>query len=114
MVSHWAWSDEGWMKFIYCLSVDTNTGQVVVDNSPNTTLVCLGYKDFGGSGVVHVLAGTCAIIGCYFMGPRKGRFTADGKPGENIQGHSVPLTALGGYILIFGFLAFNGGSQVLQ
>ncbi len=25
--------------------------------------------------------------------------------------HSVPLAALGGFILIFGFFAFNGGSQ---
>ena len=38
------------------------------------------------------------------------RFT-DGKPVE-IPGHSVPLAGLGGFILVFGFLAFNGGSQV--
>ena len=25
--------------------------------------------------------------------------------------HSVPLVALGAFILIFGFFAFNGGSQ---
>ena len=30
---------------------------------------------------------------------------------NNVQGHSVPLAGLGGFILIFGFLAFNGGSQ---
>ena len=30
---------------------------------------------------------------------------------KEIQGHSVPLAGLGGFILIFGFLAFNGGSQ---
>ena len=29
-----------------------------------------------------------------------------------MPGHSVPLAGLGGFILIFGFLAFNGGSQV--
>ena len=29
----------------------------------------------------------------------------------NFPGHSVPLTALGAFILILGFLAFNGGSQ---
>ena len=29
-----------------------------------------------------------------------------------MPGHSVPLAALGGFILIFGFFAFNGGSQV--
>ena len=35
----------------------------------------------------------------------------NGKP-VNIPGHSVPLAGLGGFILVFGFLAFNGGSQV--
>ena len=30
---------------------------------------------------------------------------------NNVPGHSVPLAGLGGFILIFGFLAFNGGSQ---
>ena len=32
------------------------------------------YFDFAGSGVVHLLGATCSIIGCYFMGPRIGRF----------------------------------------
>merc|ERR550517_375437 len=31
---------------------------------------------------------------------------------KTIEGHSVPLAALGGFILLFGFLAFNGGSQL--
>ena len=29
-----------------------------------------------------------------------------------MPGHSVPLAALGGFILFFGFVAFNGGSQL--
>ena len=28
-----------------------------------------------------------------------------------ITGHSLPLVSLGGFILIMGFMAFNGGSQ---
>ena len=39
------------------------------------------------------------------------RFDEKGNPVE-IPGHSVPLASLGGFILLFGFLAFNGGSQV--
>ena len=74
-------------------------------------LVDLGYNDFAGSGIVHLLGGVCALVGCYFIGPRRGRFTKDGKP-IDMPGHSVPLAALGGFILLFGFLAFNGGSQV--
>ena len=30
----------------------------------------LRYADFAGSGVVHVLGGTCALVGCWFIGPR--------------------------------------------
>merc|ERR1719233_2308912 len=85
-VSHWAWDGAGWLAEIGY------------------------YKDFAGSGVVHLLGASCAIIGCYFMGPRRGRFNKKGEP-IDMPGHSVPLAGLGGFILIFGFLAFNGGSQ---
>ena len=71
----------------------------------------LDYNDFAGSGIVHVLGGTCALVACYMIGPRKGRFSEEGNPNK-MSGHSVPLAALGGFILIFGFLAFNAGSQV--
>jgi len=74
-------------------------------------LVDLGYNDFAGSGIVHLLGGVCALVGCFFIGPRRGRFTKDGTP-IDMPGHSVPLAALGGFILLFGFLAFNGGSQL--
>jgi len=43
------------------------------------------------------------------MGPRIGRFkqSFDG----NIKSHNVPMVAIGFFVLTFGFLAFNGGSQ---
>ncbi|PAV62526.1 hypothetical protein WR25_00153 [Diploscapter pachys] len=44
------------------------------------------------------------------MGPRIGRFNEDNSESLELKGHSVPFTALGGFILMFGFLAFNGGS----
>ena len=34
------------------------------------SLLTLSYADFAGSGVVHVLGGTCALVGCWFIGPR--------------------------------------------
>ena len=57
------------------------------------------------------IGGVCALIACAFVGPRLGRFTKQNKP-LGMPGHSVPLAGLGGFILLFGFLAFNGGSQV--
>jgi len=50
-------------------------------------------------------------VSCYIIGPRKGRFNSDGTAND-MPGHSVPLAALGGGILLVCFLAFNGGSQV--
>ena len=42
------------------------------------------------------------------LGPRKGKYTADGiKP---ILGHSMPLAAIGVFLLFFGWFGFNGGS----
>ena len=34
-------------------------------------------------------------------------------PDPGIAGHSIPFISLGAFILIFGFFAFNGGSQVI-
>ncbi|ESO95416.1 hypothetical protein LOTGIDRAFT_188698, partial [Lottia gigantea] len=87
VVTHWVWYGEGW-------------------------LLTLGYLDFAGSGVVHVLGGIAAFVAAFFLGPRKGRFHKSSKTVAPIRGHSVPLAALGGFILLFGFLAFNGGSQL--
>ena len=74
-------------------------------------LLNLGCHDFAGSGGVHLLGGVAALVGCYLIRPRKGRFTQDGKP-IKIPGHSMPLSALGGFFLVIGFLAFNGGTKV--
>ena len=52
---------------------------------------------------------TFYLSGAYILGPRIDRFRD--KKSTYISGHSIPLIALGGFILIFGFMAFNGGSQ---
>lgn len=83
-VSHWAWHPDGWLNV-------------------------LGFRDFAGSGVVHLLGGACALAGCVFLGPRRGRFV-NGQV-QDISGHSTPLTGVGALILAAGFLGFNGGSQ---
>ena len=33
-----------------------------------------GYYDFAGSGIVHMVGGTCGLIGAIAAGPRRGRF----------------------------------------
>jgi Amt family ammonium transporter len=74
----------------------------------------VGFHDFAGSTVVHMVGGISALIGAKFLGPRIGKYekTKDGKYGKPraIPGHSVTLGALGVFILWFGWFGFNGGS----
>ena len=69
----------------------------------------LGYIDYAGSGVVHLCGAVCAFMGAWLMGPRAGRFRDNQM--VSMPGHSVPLAALGGLILVFGFLAQNVGKH---
>ena len=63
---------------------------------------------------VNFISAVCALVGCVLMGPRHGRFDkTDGHP-IAMPGHSVPLSALGGLILVFGFFACNGTKRVLK
>ena len=61
--------------------------------------------------IIFFSLAVCALVGCVLMGPRIGRFDKKGNP-VPMPGHSVPLSALGGLILIFGFFACNGTKQV--
>ncbi len=86
VVSHWVWDSRGW-------------------------LAELGYSDFAGSGVVHMLGGVAALAGVLVVGPRIGKYGDDGKP-RAIPGHSLTLGALGVMILWFGWYGFNAGSTL--
>lgn len=71
----------------------------------------LGFHDFAGSTAVHLVGGVAALVGAKIVGPRIGKYTKDGKP-RAIPGHSLPLGALGVFILWFCWFGFNGGSTV--
>ena len=69
------------------------------------------FHDFAGSSIVHMTGGCAAVMGAYFLGPRKGKYSADGKP-QTIPGHSIPFAILGCFILLVGWYGFNPGSQL--
>jgi Amt family ammonium transporter len=68
-----------------------------------------GAVDFAGSGVVHAMGGVAAFWGAKILGPRIGKFGKDGKP-RAIPGHHLPMAMLGTFILLVGWMGFNGGS----
>lgn len=73
------------------------------------TLDNLGFSDFAGAGVVHLAGASAALAGVLLLGPRKGKYHADGSIGA-IPGANLPLAALGTLILWMGWFGFNGGS----
>lgn len=63
VVAHWAWGQGGWAN---------------PRNESGDLLFECGVVDFAGSGVVHITGGLAALIGVIILGPRAGRFNADG------------------------------------
>jgi Amt family ammonium transporter len=68
-----------------------------------------GFTDFAGSGIVHMAGAAAALAAVLVLGPRKGKYTADGKINA-IPGANLPLATLGTFILWMGWFGFNGGS----
>jgi ammonium transporter, Amt family len=68
-----------------------------------------GAVDFAGSGVVHAMGGVAAFWGAKILGPRIGKFNKDGSPNA-IPGHHLPMAILGTFVLLVGWMGFNGGS----
>lgn len=94
--------------FIYPLVVHwTWGGGLIADISIGDAV----YSDFAGSGIVHMTGGVAALVGAIFLGPRIGKFAADGTP-RAITAHSIPFAVLGMFILFFGWFGFNPGSQL--
>lgn len=82
--AHWVWGPDGW-------------------------LTAMGFHDFAGSAVIHFVGGLTALIGAKLLGPRIGKFNKDGSP-NGIPGHSLTISALGVFILWFGWYGFNGAA----
>ena len=74
----------------------------------------IGFHDYAGSCAIHMVGGIAALIGAAILGPRIGKYVtnASGKVTKvnAIPGHSIPLGALGVFILWLGWYGFNGAA----
>ncbi|CAD7695065.1 unnamed protein product [Ostreobium quekettii] len=98
VVVHWAWSSEGWLSAFRDVNHD-GEHEIVFEKS-------VGLIDFAGSGVVHMTGGGAALMAAIILGPRYGRFAADGSV-IDLPGSSIAFTTLGVLILWFGWYGFN-------
>ena len=77
-------------------------------------LSALGFHDYAGSCAIHMVGGIAALVGAAVLGPRIGKYVknAEGKVTKvnAIPGHSIPLGALGVFILWLGWYGFNGAA----
>jgi len=79
--------------------------------NPNGWLVGLGFNDFAGSAAVHAMGGFAGLAAAIVLGPRIGKYNADGSINP-IPGHNLTLSAVGAFILWFGWFGFNPGSTL--
>ncbi|MBL9122976.1 MAG: ammonium transporter [Planctomycetaceae bacterium] len=70
-----------------------------------------GFFDFAGSTQVHSIGGWAALAGIIMLGPRHGKYGANGKVNA-IPGHNMTAATIGCFILWFGWFGFNPGSTM--
>ncbi len=70
-----------------------------------------GCVDFAGSSVVHMTGGIAGLVGTIMLGPRLGKFLANGRPNP-MPAHNVPMYMVGTLFLAFGWFGFNAGSTL--
>ena len=66
-------------------------------------------NDLAGSTIIHSTGGWALLAAILIIGPRKGRYTNDGRV-RVIPASNIPLVVLGAFLLWIGWFGFNGGS----
>ena len=102
------------VAFIYPFSGHWIWGGGVLGATPGESGLAAffgNFRDFAGSTVVHSVGGWAALTGALILGPRIGKYRADGSVNP-ICGHSMTSAALGVLILWLGWFGFNPGSTM--
>lgn len=90
---------------IYPLVVNISWGADIIAG----TIMDIKMYDLAGSTVIHSTGGWALLAAIIIIGPRKGRYTKDGKI-RVIPASNIPLVVLGALLLWIGWFGFNGGS----
>ena len=115
MAERWAWKNFClyglWVALPYCLYANWVWGGGWLAQMGKNWNFGHGAVDFAGSGVVHSMGGVIALVGAIIIGPRIGKYDANGKP-RAFPGHNIPMAIVGTFILAFGWFGFNPGSTL--
>jgi Amt family ammonium transporter len=65
-----------------------------------------GVLDYAGSSFIHMTAGFAGLAGAIVLGPRMGKYRANGAP-LAIPGHHIPMAITGILILFFGWFGLT-------
>jgi Amt family ammonium transporter len=71
-----------------------------------------GLLDAGGAGVIHVTGGLTALVIAWQLGPRQGKFTADGIP-TAMPGHNAVIVLVGSLLALIGWIGVIGAGALL-
>jgi ammonium transporter, Amt family len=74
-------------------------------------LASIGFIDYSGATVVHVVAASIALAAIRKMGPREGRFGHDGQL-TPLAGNNAVISLFGTMLLLIGWIGFIGGARL--
>jgi Amt family ammonium transporter len=94
LFAHWVWGG-GWLAQ---LGVNYGIGH--------------GFLDVGGSGTIQALGGLTALAVTWILGPRRGKYSADGMA-PAIPGHNAVLVLFGCVLALVGWIGLNSAGAIL-
>jgi Amt family ammonium transporter len=94
LFAHWVWGG-GWLAQ---LGVNYGIGQ--------------GFLDVGGAGTIQAVGGLTALAVTWILGPRRGKYSADGMA-PAIPGHNSVLVLFGCILALVGWIGLNSAGAIL-
>ncbi len=94
LFAHWVWGG-GWLAQ---LGVNYGMGQ--------------GFVDAGGTSTIHVVGGLTALSIAWILGPRRGKYSAEGIPAA-IPGHNSIFVLCGCLLALLGWMGLNSAGAIL-